>query len=70
MVHYVKSPAQIEKKQHVNKRGIARSVNVRLRRKLMECSIINPAPSILMTHLFIGQRQKAPNLGFSLVTTR
>ena len=27
----------------------------------MECSIINPALSILMKYLVIGQRQKAPN---------
>ena len=27
----------------------------------MECSIINPALSLLMKHLVIGQRQKAPN---------
>ena len=26
----------------------------------MECSIISPAPSLLMKHLVIGQRQKAP----------
>ena len=26
----------------------------------MECSIINPALSLLMKHLVIGQRQKAP----------
>ena len=31
-----------------------------LRRKSMECSIINPALSLLMKHLVIGQRQKAP----------
>ena len=27
----------------------------------MECSIINPALSLLMKDLVIGQRQKAPN---------
>ena len=27
----------------------------------MECSIINPALSLLMKHLVIGQHQKAPN---------
>ena len=27
----------------------------------MECSIINLALSLLMKHLVIGQRQKAPN---------
>ena len=27
----------------------------------MKCSIINPALSLLMKHLVIGQRQKAPN---------
>ena len=27
----------------------------------MECSIINPALSLLMKHLVIGQRLKAPN---------
>ena len=27
----------------------------------MECSINNPAISLLMKHLVIGQRQKAPN---------
>ena len=27
----------------------------------MECSRINPTLSILMTHLVIGQRKKAPN---------
>ena len=29
--------------------------------KFMECSVISPALSILMKHLVIGQRQKAPN---------
>ena len=28
----------------------------------MECSINNPALSLLMKHLVIGQRQKAPNV--------
>ena len=32
-----------------------------LRRKFIECSIINPALSLLIKHLVIGQRQKAPN---------
>ena len=32
-----------------------------LRRKFMECSINNPALSLLMKHLVIGQRQKPPN---------
>ena len=32
-----------------------------LRRKFMECSIINPALLLLMKHLVIGQCQKAPN---------
>ena len=32
-----------------------------LRRKFMECSIINPALSLLMKHLVIGQRQRASN---------
>ena len=32
-----------------------------LRRKFMECYIINPALSLLMKRLVIGQRQKAPN---------
>ena len=32
-----------------------------LRRKFMECSINNPALSLLMKHLVIGQHQKAPN---------
>ena len=32
-----------------------------LRRKFMVCSIIQLALSILMKHLVIGQRQKAPN---------
>ena len=27
----------------------------------MECSILNPALSLLMKHLVIGQRQKAPD---------
>ena len=27
----------------------------------MECAIINPALSLFMKHLVIGQRQKAPN---------
>ena len=27
----------------------------------MDCSIINPALSLLMKHLVIGERQKAPN---------
>ena len=29
--------------------------------KIMQCSINNPALSLLMKHLVIGQRQKAPN---------
>ena len=29
--------------------------------KIMECSINNPALSLLIRHLIIGQRQKAPN---------
>ena len=33
-----------------------------LRRKFIGCSIINPALSLLMKHLVIGQRQKVPNL--------
>ena len=33
-----------------------------LRRKFMECSINNPALSLLMKHLVIGQRLKTPNL--------
>ena len=32
-----------------------------LKRKFVECYIINPALSLLMKHLVIGQRQKAPN---------
>ena len=32
-----------------------------LRRKILEYSIINPALSLLMKHLVIGQRQKAHN---------
>ena len=32
-----------------------------LRRKFMECSINNPALSLLMKHLVIGQRQKPHN---------
>ena len=32
-----------------------------LRRKFMDCSIINPALSLLMKHLVIGQRKKAAN---------
>ena len=32
-----------------------------LRRKFIECSIINPALSLLMKHLVIGQHQKTPN---------
>ena len=32
-----------------------------LRRKNLECSINNPALSLLMKHLVIGQRQEAPN---------
>ena len=32
-----------------------------LRRKLIECSINNPALSLLMKHLVIGQRLKTPN---------
>ena len=36
-------------------------VPVNVRRKFMECSIISPAPSLLMKHLVIGQRQKAPS---------
>ena len=27
----------------------------------MECSVISPALSLLLKHLIIGQRQKAPN---------
>ena len=55
-----------------------------LRRKFMECYIIKPAQSLLMRHLVIGQRQKAPNfsafhwsphcclitIGLHFVTTR
>ena len=33
-----------------------------LRRKFMECYIIKPAQSLLMKHLVIGHRQKAPYL--------
>ena len=33
-----------------------------LRRKFLECSINNPALSLLMKHLVIGQCQKAPNI--------
>ena len=32
-----------------------------LRRKFLECSIKNPALSLLMKHLVIGQRLKSPN---------
>ena len=32
-----------------------------LRRKFMQRSIVNPALSLLMKHLLIGQRQKVPN---------
>ena len=32
-----------------------------LRRKFIECYIINPPLSLLMKHLIIGQRQKDPN---------
>ena len=32
----------------------------------MKCSIINPALSVLMKHLVIGQRQKAPNFSASI----
>ena len=32
-----------------------------LRRKIMKCSINSPARSLLMKHLVIGWRQKAPN---------
>ena len=32
-----------------------------LRRKFMKCTIINPALSLLVKHLVIGQRQRAPN---------
>ena len=32
-----------------------------LRRKFIECSINNPALSLLMKHLVIGQRPKIPN---------
>ena len=32
-----------------------------LRRKFIECSINSPALSLLLKHLVIGQRQKAPN---------
>ena len=31
------------------------------RQKFMECCIISPVVSLLMKHLVIGQRQKAPN---------
>ena len=36
----------------------------------MECPKINPALSLLMKHLVIGQRQKLLISSFSLVTTR
>ena len=32
-----------------------------LRRKFMQCSINNPALSLLMKHLVVGQRLKTPN---------
>ena len=32
-----------------------------LRRKFMECSVFNPALSLLMEHVVTGQHQKAPN---------
>ena len=32
-----------------------------VRRKIMECSIIGPALSLLMKHLVISQHQKSPN---------
>ena len=32
-----------------------------LRRKFIDCSVNNPALSLLMKHLVIGQSQKAPN---------
>ena len=32
-----------------------------VKEKCIECSIINPALSVLMKHLVTGQRQKAPN---------
>ena len=32
-----------------------------IRRKFIECCINNPSLSLLMKHLVIGQRQKAPN---------
>ena len=39
--------------------------------KIIECAIINPALSLLMKYLFIGQRQKAPIFfGFHLSAFR
>ena len=32
-----------------------------VRQKFKECTIVNPALLLLMKHLVIGQRQKAPN---------
>ena len=49
-------PSQVKLKLHCTARQCSP-----LRRKFMECYIINPALSFLMKHLVIGQRQKAPN---------
>ena len=43
---------------------------IAVKAKFMECSIINPALLLLMKHLIIGQRQKAPNFSAFLVTIR
>ena len=40
---------------------IARPVNFAIKAKIYVVPLINPALSLLMKHLVIGQRQKAPN---------
>ena len=49
---------QFSQKNHKNQNLFQCSL---LRRKLMVCSIISPALSLLIKHLVIGQNCKAPN---------
>ena len=53
---------KIKKNEEANKGSGATLRNKQIRnRKFIECYIINLALSLLMKHLVIGQRQKAPN---------
>ena len=56
----LKAPLDVLVIQHWKSNCTARQCSP-LRRKFMECSKNNPALSLLMKHLVIGQRQRAPN---------